>query len=237
MSDALVGAVVEGRFIQHLDDIYAMTANDQDVVIVITGAERSGKSGLADVAAEYWDPDFDPELQCHWSTRSYAAACEVLKPRKPIVHDELVRSGSSYSFMSPETKDFADLLTVNGYRNLIQLLLMPNKRWISPIIKEHRAWFRWHIVKRFRDHVVLKVYQLRDQEGVFERERLLFTATSPKPEGPKWKRILELKDEFARNVGRGTADIHELFKAERSRMARSLRQLFARKAQRAPGAA
>ncbi len=219
--------VTEDLFIQHLDDILARTARDEDVVIVITGRERAGKSGLADVAAEYMDATFDPERQVHWSTRTYAAAATTVAKRKVMIHDELVRGGASYNFMTPEAKDFADFLTVCGYLNLIHLLIMPSKRWISPIIREHRAWYRWHVIKRYRDHAVAKCYQLRDAEGVFEKERLLFTFTYPKPQGPKWERILQLKDEVAKGIGRGTADVQELFKLEVERMTKALRKLFA----------
>ncbi|MFA5943711.1 MAG: hypothetical protein WC876_04505 [Candidatus Thermoplasmatota archaeon] len=228
MSDNTPSNIVEGRFIKHLEDLHKRTANDDDVVIVITGGERKGKSGLAYVAASFLDPELSPEAQFHWSVQSYMASATSLRKRKPIVHDELVRGGSSYKFMTPENMAFADFLTVCGYRNLFHILIMPSKRWISPIIKEHRAWYNWHVVRRFRDHAVAKCYQLRDDDVVFDKPRLLFTFTYPRPEGPKWKRILELKDEFAQNIGRGTADVAELFKAERARMARQLRVLFGR---------
>ena len=74
MSDTPIGNVTQGRFIRHLEEIRQLAAQDRDIVIIATGAERAGKSGLADVAAEYLDPGLVPELQVHWSGRSYAEA-------------------------------------------------------------------------------------------------------------------------------------------------------------------
>lgn len=236
--DVLQGDVVEGRFLEHLEYIRGLAANDQDIVILLTGPERSGKSGLADVAAEILDPGFNPDLQVHWSGRTYAeAAVRVRAERKlplaaciPMIHDELVRGGASYNFMTDDNKDFAEFLFICGYLRLTHFVIMPARKWVSPIIREHRAWFEWRVVRRFREHAVAKCFQLRDNNGVFDKPRLLFSFSYPKPRGAKWKRILELKDEVARNVGRGTADVHDLFKTERQRMATALKRLFATKA-------
>jgi hypothetical protein len=237
--DRLLGDVVEGVFIEHLATLHRKTSNDEDVVVVITGAERVGKSGLAYIAAlilhAFLRRPFDPETQVHWSTRSYKASAEGRLPKRyPIWHDELVRGGASYNFMTPENKDFADFLTVCGYLNLFHMLIMPSKRWISPIIKEHRAWYQWHVVKRFRRHAVAKVYQLRDADGQFDRPRYLFSFTYPKPSGPLWKRILKMKAEFGGNVAQGTVDVAELFKVEKTRMAGALRALLVRRGQVKP---
>lgn len=235
MTDELVSNVTQGRFLEHLDYIRRLATMDRDCVIIITGPERAGKSGLADVAAELLDAGFTPDLQVHWSGASYAAAAVRVREERKVplntcvvmVHDELVRGGASYEFMTEQNKDFAQFLTVCGYLRIVHLLIMPSRKWISPIIREHRAWFEWRVVKRYKDHAVAKVYQLRDDNGVFDKPRLLFTFTYPKPAGAKWQRILRLKDEFARNVGRGTADTADLFKAEKARMIAALRRLVA----------
>lgn len=227
LTKRIKGPVTDNHpFVKHVKGIIrACTKGDFDEVVVVTGRERYGKSGVAHLAQCIAEPDWDVEKQVHWSSRAYTAAVPHLKAGQTNRHDEAVRGAASYNFMSEENKALAEFFTVGGFYNVLHILLYPTLRWVTPILKEHRCTYNWHVIKRYRDHAVVQVRQLRDDDQIFDKPRVLFTFDSPKPRGERWERERVRKKEMADMVASGRANDYDNFQAASMDMKRRLKIL------------
>lgn len=176
------------HWIQH--KVRSEIRQDKDQVVLITGAEGSGKSNLAWLMARAVDPDFSADRMCFTGEEFRTAAVRADK-YAALVLDEAVHDLFSRSAMSKGNKQMAEFLTICRERNLVMFILIPNINHADKLVKDHRAHWWWNVEKR-------GVAMLRKpQRHIFAsdtwwdgRFRL---RNIPRADGPAWTRYLEKK--------------------------------------------
>lgn len=207
--------------------------NDDDLIIVITGDERKGKSTLAFLMASYMDPGFDPADQMTFSGDDFSRVGSRLGKYRAVVLDEAIRGGFSRDAPTEANKKLAKFLTVCGERNLIGVICWPKLRWLDPILKEHRCKWNLHVEHRYRDHAVASLRLLRDDERVFDPPFEVFKFPFPRASGPRWEAYKAAKSQFVMEVGRGQ-DVRNTVRSAvlqniRDRIRGKIRQVMARR--------
>lgn len=176
---------------------------DDDLILVITGDERSGKSTLAFLMATYMDPSFDPERQTTFSGNDFSRVATQLGKYRAVILDEAIRGGFSRDSPTQDNKQLAKFLTVCGERNLIGIICWPRLRWLDPILKEHRCRWNLHIQSRRRDDAIASLRLLRHGERVFDPPMEIFRFSFPPARGPAWEAYRRAKSNYVGDVGRG----------------------------------
>jgi hypothetical protein len=188
---------------QWMDQQVKRIHNDDDLIVVITGDERTGKSTLAFLMASYMDPLFDPSVQTTFSGGDFSRVGSKLGKYRAVVLDEAIHGGFSRDAPTEANKKLAKFLTVCGERNLIGIICWPKLRWLDPILKEHRCKWNLHVEHRYRDHAVASLRLLRDGERVFDPPFEVFKFPFPRAHGSKWRAYKAAKSAFVTEVGRG----------------------------------
>lgn len=186
-----------------MDDQVNRIHRDDDLILVVTGDERKGKSTLAFHLASYMDKHFEPGKQMTFSGDDFSRVASRLPKYRAVVLDEAIRGGFSRDAASDSNKKLAKFLTVCGERNLIGIICWPNIRWLDPILKEHRCRWNLHVERRYRDHAVAVLRLLREDERVYDPPMEIFRFPFPRAEGGKWDAYRQAKSEFVVEVGRG----------------------------------
>jgi len=97
--------------------------HDEDMVIIIDGRERSGKSVLALQIAAYLDPSFDSKSVC-FTTASFVKFIRDNEKRAVVFDESIVGLHASRS-MERQTIFLDELLAQSGQKNLITILVVP----------------------------------------------------------------------------------------------------------------
>lgn len=116
----------------------AILKKDMDFLLVITGAERVGKSSLALHTATTIQPDFSVE-QVVFDIQTLYEQVYKLKPGSVVIIDEGATAFFSRDAMSGDVKDGVKLLTVMGERNLFVIICVPSFFILDKYIREYRV--------------------------------------------------------------------------------------------------
>lgn len=119
----------------------------KDLLCLIGGPERSGKSTLAYELGEAIDPTFGPDRMCFDQDELVQKALR-LPPGSVIVLDEPIYGAWSGDAQSRENKNLAKFWTICGERYLIGIIIHPNKKKLDANFREHRCLWWMHVFER-----------------------------------------------------------------------------------------
>lgn len=152
-----------------LEQIKKDVRNDNDSLILVDGAEGSGKTILASCSAKYVDSSFNVD-RITFDVEEFFNSAELLKDEhyKAIQYDEAVTGLFSTDFMKEEYKNLIKLLSVARKRNLIIFMCVPKITLLSSHIVNHRASGLIHVYKikgQYRGHA--KYYSKEKMEYLY----------------------------------------------------------------------
>lgn len=107
-----------------LDEIKQSVKRDMDLIILVDGPERSGKSTLAQQCAAYCDPSFNLARVC-FTPDEFRKAIMEAEPGQAIVYDEAYTGLNSRGTMSVINRALVSMLAEIGQKNLIIFVVMP----------------------------------------------------------------------------------------------------------------
>lgn len=107
-----------------LDKIKVSVTKDMDLIILVDGPERAGKSTLAQQCAAYCDPTFNISRIC-FTPDEFRKAVMAAEPGQAIVYDEAYTGLNSRGTMSVINRALVSLLAEIGQKNLIIFVAMP----------------------------------------------------------------------------------------------------------------
>lgn len=147
--------------------------SDEDMVIVIDGRERSGKSVLALQIAAYLDPTFDLNSVC-FTTPSFVKFIRT-NEKRAVVFDESIVGLHSMRSMERQTVFLDELLAQSGQKNLITILVAPFFFELTRRTAIGRSQFLLHV---FRDASFIrgsyKVYDYKAKRKLYFLGKRLF---------------------------------------------------------------
>lgn len=116
---------IEASLKKDLDRMKALVlgGTDEDMVIIIDGRERSGKSVLALQVAKYLDPSFDVDSVCY-NAESFTKFI-MNNRRRAVVYDEAITGLNSSRRMEKSVILIDELLAQSGQKNLFTILVVP----------------------------------------------------------------------------------------------------------------
>lgn len=101
-----------------------LISKDWDLIFLIDGAERSGKSVLAQQCAYELDPTIDISRIC-FTPKEFRRAVIEAEPRTAVIYDEAYTGLQSRGTMSSINRTLVSLLAEIGQKNLIIFVVMP----------------------------------------------------------------------------------------------------------------
>lgn len=128
-----VNLTIEGREISFaldgylkgvLDEVKHSVTKDMDLIILVDGPERSGKSTLAQQCAAYCDPTFNLARIC-FTPDEFRKSIMDATPGQAIVYDEAYTGLNSRGTMSVINRALVSMLAEIGQKNLIIFVVMP----------------------------------------------------------------------------------------------------------------
>lgn len=123
-----------------LDEIIKDVRRDNDSIILVDGAEGSGKSVLTACSLKYVDNSFNVD-RVVFDGEELRQQAEALKDEKykALQYDEAVTGLLSTDFMKDEFKNLIRLFSMGRKRNLIIFLVIPNISIFPQYIIKHRV--------------------------------------------------------------------------------------------------
>jgi len=143
-----------------------LTKTDDDVVFIIDGPERSGKSTLATQIAKYVDPSLNIDRIC-MTPDEFRTAIENAKHGQCIIYDEAFTGLSSRRTLSEVNHIITQMFMEMGQKNLVVIVVLPTFFMLDKYVALFRARGLFH------------VYRKGTRKGFFmyfnaERKRLLY---------------------------------------------------------------
>jgi hypothetical protein len=124
-----------------------ITRQDDDILVVIDGDERSGKSSLAywiaHYALEYQDREITPETYI-WNGKQLVSEMYDHPPHTPIIFDEAGLDQYKYQSGSKLNVQIKQALMASAMRNQIIIYCVPHFWDLDEFIRNRRCrlWFR-----------------------------------------------------------------------------------------------
>lgn len=146
-------AYIDGRLKTQLDTkIFPdIKKKDEDVVIIIDGEERSGKSKLADQLAGYaalvLGVDYNISNIC-FTPEEFKAKVKSSDKNTVIIYDEAHRGMGSRRSMSEINNILVDLMMEMGQRNLLVIIVLPTFFMLDRYAALFRARGLFHIYRK-----------------------------------------------------------------------------------------
>lgn len=120
---------------------------DQDLVWIIDGKERSGKSTFAMQLAKILDPDFNLNQVC-MTPEEFTKAVTKAKKGDCIVYDEAFTGLSSRGSLTEINRMLVSLMMEMGQKNLYILIVMPTFFMLDKYVALFRAHGLFHIYEK-----------------------------------------------------------------------------------------
>lgn len=184
-------------------------AADWDLVNLVTGAERTGKSAFSFTWGAITDYlHFDLNRIAFTSDQLVTLQSDPSQtpPGAWVSLDEGITGAMSWAAMSKPNRQIKEWLTVSGERNLNTCILIPNKRYADGFLDKHRAHLWWHVYER--GHVLPHVPSRSPySEKVFWKPLRPIPFPDPRDHPalrPLWMHYLQLKRDFTADQGEGT---------------------------------
>jgi len=115
---------MDGYLKRNLDGCKNLVKKNWDMVLIVDGEERSGKSVLAQQAAQYCDPTFCLD-RVVFNPDKFEEAINNSKPYQAIVYDEAYGGLNSKSVLSATSQILVKRMTEIGRKRLFIFIVMP----------------------------------------------------------------------------------------------------------------
>ena len=123
--------------------------HDKDLVVLILGEERIGKSTLGFEIASYFDKDFTVK-NIAWDVKAYKRLVYSVPKCSAIMADEGVSMFFSRNAMSRDNKEAVDLFTICGHQNLLHIICATRLSGLDSYLKDGRIGVIIRVVARGR---------------------------------------------------------------------------------------
>jgi len=159
---------MDGYLQANLDMAKKVIKQDWDMIFLIDGAERSGKSVFAQQCAKYCDESFD-EKRIVFTPDEFKNAVIKAGKYQAVVYDEAYRGLSSRSALSSINKTIVSMLSEIGQKNLFIFIVMPS---FFDLDRYVAIW---------RSRALIHVYTKRFERGYFqfydyEKKKIIYMA-------------------------------------------------------------
>lgn len=120
---------------------------DDDIVFVIDGPERSGKSVFAMQLAKYLDETFDLSRVC-MTPEEFKEAIENAEPKQAVIYDEAFTGLSSRRALTEINHLLVSMMMEMGQKNLIVLIVLPTFFMLDKYVALFRSRGLFHIYRK-----------------------------------------------------------------------------------------
>jgi len=148
------GMYMDGRLNDNLEILMDAVRNDWDGLVVIDGAEGSGKSVLTQQLAKKCDPSINVKRIC-FTPEEFKKVVVKAKKYEAVILDEGFQSLSSKRSMSEINHSIVAMLTEIRQKNLFIFIVLPT---FFDLVKYAALW---------RSRALIHVYAKRFERGYF----------------------------------------------------------------------
>jgi len=128
-----------------LDNALALVKKNWDMVILIDGLERSGKTTLGFTCATYLTQGRFTHKQICSGIKDTPSKIENAKQGDLLFEDESELAFSSKDAMRQEQRDLIKIMNIVGQKGLIFILILPSFFELAKYIATHRSRFLLHV--------------------------------------------------------------------------------------------
>lgn len=157
---------MDGYLKNALDKIITMRKKDWDVVLVIDGLERSGKSVLAQQIAKYLDRELTID-QITFTPQEFRTQIEKSKKGRAIVLDEAITGLFSRQAMHSTNVELVKCFAQCGQKNLVLIVVLPSFFILDSYIAIHRSRALLHIYTRDLDRGYFTFFNVRRKKTLY----------------------------------------------------------------------
>lgn len=174
-------AYVDRTLRNNLDDMKADIRKDDDVVIIVDGKERIGKSVLAQLCGWYLsDGKLAIEDIC-LTPEEFAARIKRAEKYDVIIFDECFLGLAASDWMNKYNRLLKKMLVTVGQKNLVLILVLPSVFDISKYVALHRADCLLHCFKHKGQRGHFAFYNHRKLQQVYIYGKKTYSYWRPKP--------------------------------------------------------
>jgi hypothetical protein len=139
---------------------------DDDMVLLVDGAERSGKSVFAMQMAKKLDPDFCLDRVCI-SSEQFIHALKTAGKGQAIVFDESFRGLSSQDSYSETNRLLVSLMMEMGQRNLIVIIVLPTFFMLRTYVAVFRSKCLFHVYRKNNERGQWAYFNNYSKKGLY----------------------------------------------------------------------
>lgn len=172
---------IDGILRRNLDAMYDDIRKDDDVVMIIDGKERAGKSVLAIQIAWYLSrgklsiPDICLEPE------SFQERVRIAKPYEVIIFDECYLGMAATDWQNQYNKLIKKMLITVGQKNLVLIMVLPSVFEISRYVAMHRSDALIHVYKYKGKRGYFNFYNNRNLQKLYIYGKKTYSYWKPKP--------------------------------------------------------
>lgn len=135
---------MDGILFENMNKAKDLILDDWDMIFLVDGLERTGKSVLAQQIAYYLDPTFNLDRIC-FSTDELKRCIINAQPYQALIFDEAFTGLSSKASMSKESQELIQVFAEMGQKNLFLLIVMPTFYELNRYVAIHRSRALIHV--------------------------------------------------------------------------------------------
>jgi hypothetical protein len=171
---------MDGFLLMACQQIRRLVLKDFDVVLIITGQERGGKSTIAQQIAKAVDPTFNIS-RIVFTPREFHLAAVSASPGQAIIFDEALTGFFSRATMSNVNVELVRMMAEVGQRRLFVILCLPSFWTLDSYMAIHRSRALIQIYTRGTERGFFRFYDRMRKKDlyIFGKQRQEYNVTHP----------------------------------------------------------
>lgn len=125
----------------------AINTKDEDMLFLIDGQERSGKSVLGQQLARFLDPSFSIDRVC-MTPMEFKEAVQIAKKGQAIIYDEAYSGLSARGALTEINNMLISMMMEMGQKNLYVIIILPTFFMLEKYVALFRARGLFHVYRK-----------------------------------------------------------------------------------------
>lgn len=175
------GMYMDGYLYQNLTHARPLAKKDWDLLFILDGRERAGKSVLCQQMAVVLDPTLDISRIC-FTADTFKKAVQTAKPGQAVIYDDAYSGLSARGAMTFINQMLVDLLTKAGAKNLYLFIVLPCIFELDKYPAIHRSTALIHVYAPAFERGYFKFYSFDKKKTLYMKGKKFYEYRHVKPD-------------------------------------------------------